>query len=150
MILRKLNLKSVSKELASKLQAINSIVFMSLCLCLFPRFARLHLAAKSDVPSIQNRFNSWKIPTSLKFEKRYVKPHQNLSKKAITNMSPNAYRQSQDISDLLLHQLFLDIWYVLILLHERHIFLIKLRSCWSRGLLVIVVACAENFKIILF
>ena len=123
---------------------------MSLCLCLFPRFARRHLAAKSDAPSIQNRFNDWKIPTSLQYEKRHVKTHQNLSKRAIAKMSPNAHRRSQDISDLLLRQLFLDIWYVLILLHERHVFLIELRSCRSRGLLVIVVACAENVKIILF
>ncbi len=123
---------------------------MSLCLCLFPRFARRHLAAKGDVPSIQNRFNDWKIPTTLQYEKRHVKTHQNLSKRAIAKMSPNAHRRSQDNSDLLLRQLFLDIWYVLILLHERHVFLIELRSCRSRGLLVIVVACAENVKIILF
>ncbi len=76
--------------------------------------------------------------------------HTKICQKRLAKMSPNAHRRSQDTSDLLLYQLFLNIWYVLILLHERHIFFIELRSCRSRGLLSIVVACAEILKIILF
>ncbi len=36
-------------------------------LLIYTRYARFDLAATTDVPSIQNRFNGWKITTSLKY-----------------------------------------------------------------------------------